>query len=169
MLLLTITKISIEPPKRPARGNLTGDGEALVCDSAGVSDFDRLRAALARRGSSEAFLYALRPARARRPRPAPKPMGRPPRGPRAGAARGRPGHPAVRAPGRRRLGHVPPRPAPWVSRASCPSGGIGPTARVDRRTGSRWRNPEPRKAEERKAEERKAESKAPWPNWPEPR
>jgi len=39
--------------------SVTIDGEAVVCDSAGVSDFDRLRAALARRGSSEAFLYAF--------------------------------------------------------------------------------------------------------------
>ena len=37
----------------------TIDGEAVVCDSAGVSDFDRLRAALARRGSPEIFLYAF--------------------------------------------------------------------------------------------------------------
>jgi len=37
----------------------TIDGEALVCDSAGVSDFDRLRAALSRRVSPEVFLYAF--------------------------------------------------------------------------------------------------------------
>jgi len=37
----------------------TIDGEAVVCDSAGVPDFDRLRAALARRGSREPFLYAF--------------------------------------------------------------------------------------------------------------
>jgi len=37
----------------------TIDGEAVVCDSAGVSDFDRLRAVLARGGSSEVFLYAF--------------------------------------------------------------------------------------------------------------
>ncbi len=39
--------------------SVTIDGEAVVCDSAGVSDFDRLRGALARRSSSEAFLYAF--------------------------------------------------------------------------------------------------------------
>ena len=37
----------------------TIDGEAVVCDSADVSDFDGLRAALARRASSEVFLYAF--------------------------------------------------------------------------------------------------------------
>jgi len=36
----------------------TIDGEAVVCDSAGVSDFDGLRAALAHRASPEVFLYA---------------------------------------------------------------------------------------------------------------
>jgi len=39
--------------------SVTIDGEAVVCDPAGVSDFDRLRGALARRGSPEAFLYAF--------------------------------------------------------------------------------------------------------------
>jgi len=39
--------------------SVTIDGEAVVCDPAGVSDFDRLRAALARRGSSEIFLFAF--------------------------------------------------------------------------------------------------------------
>jgi bifunctional non-homologous end joining protein LigD len=38
----------------------TIDGEGVVCDERGVSDFDRLRSALARRGGSrEAFLYAF--------------------------------------------------------------------------------------------------------------
>jgi len=37
----------------------TIDGEAVVCDSAGVSDFDRLRGALAQRGSLDPFLYAF--------------------------------------------------------------------------------------------------------------
>jgi hypothetical protein len=37
----------------------TLDGEAVVCDDRGLSDFDRLRSALARRGSREAFLYAF--------------------------------------------------------------------------------------------------------------
>jgi ATP-dependent DNA ligase len=37
----------------------TIDGEAVVCRPDGVTDFDRLRAALARRGSQEAFLYAF--------------------------------------------------------------------------------------------------------------
>jgi len=39
--------------------SVTIDGEAVLCDSAGVSDFDRLRGALARRGSPEVFLYAF--------------------------------------------------------------------------------------------------------------
>jgi len=80
----------------------------------------------------------LRPARGRRPRPSSKPQGGPPRAPRAGAERGRPGDQAVRAPGRDGPAMFG-TPAPWVSRASCRSGGIGPTARVDRRTGSRRR------------------------------
>jgi bifunctional non-homologous end joining protein LigD len=37
----------------------TIDGEAVVCRPVGVTDFDRLRAALARRGSQDAFLYAF--------------------------------------------------------------------------------------------------------------
>jgi bifunctional non-homologous end joining protein LigD len=37
----------------------TIDGEAVVCRPDGVTDFDRLRAALARRGSQDAFLYAF--------------------------------------------------------------------------------------------------------------
>jgi len=37
----------------------TIDGEAVVCSSDGVSDFDRLRSALAHRGSPDAFLYAF--------------------------------------------------------------------------------------------------------------
>jgi ATP-dependent DNA ligase len=37
----------------------TIDGEAVVCDGDGVSDFDALRSALARRGSRAAFLYAF--------------------------------------------------------------------------------------------------------------
>jgi hypothetical protein len=39
--------------------SVTIDGEAVVCDARGVTDFDALRAALAvRRGGREAFLYA---------------------------------------------------------------------------------------------------------------
>jgi hypothetical protein len=37
----------------------TIDGEAVVCGADGVSDFDRLRLALARRGSVNAFRYAF--------------------------------------------------------------------------------------------------------------
>jgi bifunctional non-homologous end joining protein LigD len=37
----------------------TIDGEAVVCDSTGITDFDRLRSALARQGSREPFLYAF--------------------------------------------------------------------------------------------------------------
>lgn len=35
------------------------DGEGVVCDPDGVSDFDRLRAAVGRKGSRDAFLYAF--------------------------------------------------------------------------------------------------------------
>ena len=38
---------------------MTIDGEAVACDGKGVTDFDRLRSALARRGSQEAFPYAF--------------------------------------------------------------------------------------------------------------
>jgi bifunctional non-homologous end joining protein LigD len=37
----------------------TVDGEGVVCDDRGLSDFDRLRSAVGRRGSREAFLYAF--------------------------------------------------------------------------------------------------------------
>jgi bifunctional non-homologous end joining protein LigD len=37
----------------------TIDGEGVVCDGEGISDFDRLRAAMARDGSRAAFLYAF--------------------------------------------------------------------------------------------------------------
>jgi ATP-dependent DNA ligase len=38
--------------------SVTIDGEAVVCDGRGVTDFDRLRGALARRrGTPAAFLY----------------------------------------------------------------------------------------------------------------
>jgi bifunctional non-homologous end joining protein LigD len=37
----------------------TIDGEAVICDGNGVSDFDALRSALARRSSRAAFLYAF--------------------------------------------------------------------------------------------------------------
>jgi bifunctional non-homologous end joining protein LigD len=39
--------------------SVTLDGEGVVCDAKGLTDFDRLRSALARRGSREAFLYAF--------------------------------------------------------------------------------------------------------------
>jgi bifunctional non-homologous end joining protein LigD len=40
--------------------SITVDGEAVVCDDHGVTDFDALFAAIARRGgSAEAFLYAF--------------------------------------------------------------------------------------------------------------
>jgi bifunctional non-homologous end joining protein LigD len=39
--------------------SVTLDGEAVACRPDGVTDFDRLRSALARRGSREAFLYAF--------------------------------------------------------------------------------------------------------------
>jgi bifunctional non-homologous end joining protein LigD len=39
--------------------SVTLDGEGVVCSPSGVSDFDRLRAAVGRRGSRDAFLYAF--------------------------------------------------------------------------------------------------------------
>jgi ATP dependent DNA ligase domain len=39
--------------------SVTIDGEGVVCREDGVSDFDRLRAAVGRMGSRDAFLYAL--------------------------------------------------------------------------------------------------------------
>ena len=39
--------------------SVTLDGEGVVCRADGVSDFDRLRAAVGRMGSRDAFLYAF--------------------------------------------------------------------------------------------------------------
>jgi bifunctional non-homologous end joining protein LigD len=39
--------------------SVTIDGEGVVCRADGVTDFDRLWAAVARKGSREAFLYAF--------------------------------------------------------------------------------------------------------------
>jgi ATP-dependent DNA ligase len=39
--------------------SITLDGEGVVCDANGVSDFDQLRAAVGRLGSRDAFLYAF--------------------------------------------------------------------------------------------------------------
>jgi bifunctional non-homologous end joining protein LigD len=39
--------------------SVTLDGEAVVCGPDGVTDFDRLRAAMGREGSRQAFLYAF--------------------------------------------------------------------------------------------------------------
>jgi bifunctional non-homologous end joining protein LigD len=39
--------------------SITLDGEGVVCRTDGVSDFDRLRAAVGRKGSGRAFLYAF--------------------------------------------------------------------------------------------------------------
>jgi len=64
----------------------TLDGEAVICDEQGISDFDALRAALARRtGSRAAFLYAF------------DPVGEPPRGTEAPSTQDRRWHPAERA------------------------------------------------------------------------
>jgi hypothetical protein len=41
--------------------SVTLDGEAVVCGPDGVTDFDRLRAAMGREGSRQAFLYAFEP------------------------------------------------------------------------------------------------------------
>ena len=38
---------------------MTIDGEGVVCGPDGVTDFDRLRAAMGRKGSRQAFLYAF--------------------------------------------------------------------------------------------------------------
>src|SRR5262245_14629685 len=38
---------------------MTLDGEGVVCGPSGVSDFDRLRAAVGRLGARDAFLYAF--------------------------------------------------------------------------------------------------------------
>ena len=39
--------------------SVTIDGEGVVCGPDGVTDFDRLRAAMGRKGSRQAFLYAF--------------------------------------------------------------------------------------------------------------
>jgi bifunctional non-homologous end joining protein LigD len=39
--------------------SVTLDGEGVVCDANGVTDFDRLRASVSRMGSRDAFLYAF--------------------------------------------------------------------------------------------------------------
>ena len=39
--------------------SITIDGEGVVCGPDGVTDFDRLRAAMGRKGSRQAFLYAF--------------------------------------------------------------------------------------------------------------
>jgi bifunctional non-homologous end joining protein LigD len=39
--------------------SVTIDGEGVVCRPDGVSDFDRLRSAVGRLGSRDAFLYAF--------------------------------------------------------------------------------------------------------------
>ena len=39
--------------------SITIDGEGVVCGPEGVTDFDRLRAAMGRKGSRQAFLYAF--------------------------------------------------------------------------------------------------------------
>jgi bifunctional non-homologous end joining protein LigD len=39
--------------------SVTIDGEGVVCGPDGVSDFDRLRGAVGRKGSRDAFLYAF--------------------------------------------------------------------------------------------------------------
>jgi len=113
----------------------TIDGEAVVCDSAGVSDFDRLRAALARRGSPEIFLYAfdlleldgcgtihgtsaVRRWQASCARPATA-SGCP------SILRARMARPSFATP------------VHWASKASSPSDATGPTVRGVRRIGSR--------------------------------
>ncbi len=39
--------------------SVTLDGEGVICGPDGVTDFDRLRAAIGRKGSGQAFLYAF--------------------------------------------------------------------------------------------------------------
>jgi bifunctional non-homologous end joining protein LigD len=57
--------------------SVTIDGEAVVCDGKGVTDFDRLRSALARRGSWAPFLYAFDVLELEGRGPAPTPVGGP--------------------------------------------------------------------------------------------
>jgi len=110
----------------------TIDGEAVVCDSAGISDFDRLRGALARRGSPNPFLFAfdileldgcdLRPA--------------PWATRRAALERVLAGFPCTWTATVRPCSAPH---APWDWRGSYRSDATGPTARDARRTGSRSR------------------------------
>ncbi len=59
-------------PCLPRRATI--DGEAVVCDAKGVTDFDALRSALARRqGGSGVFLYAFDLIELGRPRPSAEP------------------------------------------------------------------------------------------------
>jgi ATP-dependent DNA ligase len=78
------------------------DGEGVVCDDRGVTDFERLRSALAGRAGSRAAFLFLRPARARRRGPAPASMGNPARDLDPAVAQSQSRHPPVRAPRRRR-------------------------------------------------------------------
>ena len=113
----------------------TIDGEAVVCDSAGVSNFDGLRAALAHRASPEVFLYAfdlleldgcgtihgtsaVRRWQASCARPATAS-----------------GCPSILTARMARPSFA--TPVPWASKALSPSDATGPTARDDRQIGSR--------------------------------
>ena len=55
--------------------SVTIDGEGVVCGEDGVADFDRLRAAVGRMGSRDAFLYAFDLLEINGTRPAPRRLG----------------------------------------------------------------------------------------------
>jgi len=118
--------------------SVTLDGEGVVCRSDGVSDFDRLRAAVGRLGSRDAFLYAfdlleldgenMRPYEWHVRRATLRSLVK-----RAG--------PGIRLRIILKAMAAPHSgtPAAWGLRASSPSGAIGPIDPAARRTGSRSR------------------------------
>jgi hypothetical protein len=86
----------------------TIDGEVVACGADRVADFERLRTALARRGSPETFLYAFDLFELDGEDLRPLPWENPPSRARAPAAPRRRRHPNLRAPHRRaRPGDVP--------------------------------------------------------------
>jgi hypothetical protein len=117
--------------------SVTLDGEGVVCREDGVSDFDRLRAAVGRLGSRDAFLYAFDlleingttcvPTNGRCDGPRSRAFCA-----RSAEASGCPNTSMVRMAKRCSATH-----APWVSKASSPSAATGPIARGGHRTGSK--------------------------------
>ncbi len=87
----------------------TLDGEGVLCDDRGVTDFGRLRTALAGRGGSRsAFLFAFDLLELDG-EDSPSPLGNPPRDADRPAAQGGPRRPSVRARRRRRRDDLPAR------------------------------------------------------------